>query len=92
MTLPEVVAKVLQVRQPLRQTELVAAMLEAGYQSTMSPKNLRTAVGIVLRKGAYRQSGGKWAAGSGGFYFANPIHMPYRNIAFGSSRPQVWEQ
>jgi hypothetical protein len=63
MTLPEVVAKVLGDRQPMRQTDLVVAMLEAGYQTTMTPKRLRDAVGVVLRKGRerFRQRGGKWS-------------------------------
>lgn len=62
MTLPEVVTQVLSNRQPMRQTELVMAMLEAGYQTTMSPENLRDAVGVVLRKGRgrYRQVDGEW--------------------------------
>ncbi len=62
MTLPEVVAEVLSRHQPMRQTDLVVAMLEAGYQTTMSPKNLRNAVGVALRKDRerFRDTDGEW--------------------------------
>ncbi|MCE5302801.1 MAG: hypothetical protein LLF97_06785 [Planctomycetaceae bacterium] len=61
MTLPEVVEKVLRESQPMRQTELVTAMMEAGYQTTMTSKNLRNAVGVVLRKDKmYREKNGAW--------------------------------
>ena len=65
MTLPEVVAEVLRSRQPVRQTDLVVAMLEAGYQTTMSPKALRDAVGRVLRgdEGRFRTRKGEWYIG-----------------------------
>jgi DNA-binding transcriptional ArsR family regulator len=64
MTLPEVVAKVLSERQPLRTAELTVAMLEAGYQTTMTAKNLRAAVGVVLRKHRrFRETKGTWAVG-----------------------------
>ena len=45
------------------QTELAVAMLEAGYQTTMSPKRLRDAVGVALRKGRgqFPEEGGKRA-------------------------------
>jgi hypothetical protein len=59
--LPEVVREVLEARQPLTSAELTMAMLEAGYQTTMKPKALRDAVGVVLRGGGYRRDGGKWA-------------------------------
>lgn len=64
-TLPEVVAEVLDDGQPMRQTDLVVAMMEAGYQTTMSPKNLRDAVGVVLRKGKgrFREVDGEWGVG-----------------------------
>ncbi len=64
MTLPEVVAQVLEEHQPVRQTDLVVAMLESGYQTSMRPKVLRDAVGRVLRgdKGRFRQRDGKWIA------------------------------
>lgn len=63
MTLAEVVKEVLGARGPMRQTELVVAMMESGYQTTMKPKGLRNAVGKILAKDkqAFRQSGGKWA-------------------------------
>lgn len=62
MTLPEVVEEVLKSCQPCRQTELVMAMLEAGYQTTMSPKALRDAAGRVLRgdEGRFREKSGEW--------------------------------
>lgn len=61
MTLPEVVTAVLSKHQPIRQTDLVVAMLEAGYQTTMSPKRLRDAVGVVLRNGeGFEQTNGEW--------------------------------
>jgi len=62
MTLGEVVKEVLGARGPMRQTELVVAMMEAGYQTTMQPQGLRDAVGNVLRKddGPFQHSGGKW--------------------------------
>lgn len=63
MTLPEVAAKVLAERGPMRQTELVMAMLEAGYKTTMTPKNLRNAVGVVLRKDSrFCERAGTWRA------------------------------
>ena len=57
------VSSVLEEHQPVRQTDLVVAMLEAGYQTTMTPKRLRDAVGVVLRKGRerFREVGGEWA-------------------------------
>jgi len=82
MTLPEVVADVLSSRQPMRQTDLVVAMLEAGYQSTMSAKNLRNAVGVVLHKGKerFRQVDGEWVVGRQGdkkeARRANPSELP----------------
>ena len=45
------------------QTELIVAMLEAGYETTMTPKALRDAVGVVLRNGPkrFKSQGGKWS-------------------------------
>jgi DNA-binding transcriptional ArsR family regulator len=62
-TLPEVIGEVLAGR-TLTQTELAVAMLDAGYQTTMTPKALRDAVGVVLRRerGQFVQRGGKWAS------------------------------
>jgi hypothetical protein len=57
-TLGQAVAKVL--TSPMTQTELVVALLEAGYRTTMKREYLRNAVGEVLRKGGYRCEGGKW--------------------------------
>jgi len=61
-TLPQAVADVLEASGPLRTTELAVKLLEAGFHTTMSPKALRDAVGVVLRKGAFRHTAGKWAA------------------------------
>jgi len=63
MTLREVVHQVLLSNPPVRQTDLVAAMLEAGYQTVMPPVTLRHAVGEVLRgdKERFRQDDGKWS-------------------------------
>jgi hypothetical protein len=58
-TLVEVMGEVLAGRS-LTQTELAVAMLEAGYQTTMAPKALRDAVGVVLRKGQFNKRAGKW--------------------------------
>jgi hypothetical protein len=60
-TLVEVVGEVLGARS-MTQTELVVAMLDAGYHSTMTPRALRDAVGVVLRqeRGRFVQRGGKW--------------------------------
>jgi len=62
MTLPEVVEAVLSQR-PLTQTELVVAMMEAGYETTMTQKALRDAVGVVLRGDPkqFRSEGRKWS-------------------------------
>lgn len=61
-TLLEVASAVLAGRN-LTQTELVVAMLEAGYHSTMAPKLLRNRLGVVLRRERKRfvRNGGKWA-------------------------------
>jgi hypothetical protein len=61
MTLAEVVREVLAMR-PMRQTELVLAMLDAGYRTAMSKKRLRDAVGVVLRKDQrrFRRTTGIW--------------------------------
>ncbi len=52
MTLPEVVESVL-VDGPKSPTEIVVAMLEAGYETTMAGMSLRNAVGRALRAGAF---------------------------------------
>lgn len=59
-TLTQVVATVLSERK-LNQTELVVAILEAGYETAMLPQTLRNAVGLILRKsGLFRTDAGKW--------------------------------
>jgi hypothetical protein len=63
-TLPEVMAEVL-AGHSMTQTELAVAMIDAGYQTTMTPRALRDAIGVVLRKGdRFVGRGGKWAVGS----------------------------
>ncbi|MDP6558243.1 MAG: hypothetical protein QGG71_26505 [Pirellulaceae bacterium] len=61
MTLPEVIAATL--AEPMTQTELVVAIMEAGYDTTMSRRALRDAVGMELRKARKRFSAdhGKWS-------------------------------
>jgi len=59
MTLPEVIRAVL--TQPMSATELTVRMLEAGYQTAMTKAGLRTAVGVVLRKGGFVKEGGRWS-------------------------------
>jgi len=61
-TLREVVAEMLG-RKTMTTTELAVAMLEAGYQTTMAPRALRDAVGVVLRteRGRFVRRGRKWA-------------------------------
>lgn len=62
--LKEVVYEVLGQVGPANQTELVVAMLEAGYQTEMGRKALRDAVGVVLRgDGRFAVQGGKWRVG-----------------------------
>ena len=58
-TLAQVVGEVLGAKS-LTQTELVMAMIDAGYQSTMTPQALRNAVGVVLREGPFKRREGKW--------------------------------
>ena len=63
-TMTEVIEEVLGSRN-LNQTEIAVAMLEAGYQTTMSPKRLRDAVGVKLRADArkfVRRENHKWSA------------------------------
>jgi hypothetical protein len=61
MRLVEVMRAVL--TRPMTQTELAVALLEAGYQTAMEPRALRTAVGVELRRGGFANQGGKWVAG-----------------------------
>jgi hypothetical protein len=59
-TLSEVMAEVLGDK-AMSQTELAVAMLDAGYDTTMTPKALRDAVGVVLRRERrFVQRAGKW--------------------------------
>jgi len=63
MTLPQVVEAMLSER-PLTQTELVVAMLEGGYETSMVHKTLRDAVGVALRGDPkrFKSDGRKWIA------------------------------
>jgi hypothetical protein len=60
MTLLEVIGKVL-VR-PMTTTEVVVAVLEAGYQTTMGRTHLRNHVTRLLNRGGFKQDAGKWVA------------------------------
>jgi hypothetical protein len=61
LTMKDVVEKVLSERGPMRQTELVQTMLGQGYPTTMTPKALRDAVGVVLRGDRrFREKTGMW--------------------------------
>jgi hypothetical protein len=48
---------------PMTQTELTVALMEAGYETSMTKPALRNAVGVVLREDArrFRKDGDKWA-------------------------------
>jgi hypothetical protein len=61
-TLAEVMAELLKMR-PMNKTELTVALLEGGYQTTMTRQAFRAAVGVVLRGNRERfvERGGKWA-------------------------------
>jgi hypothetical protein len=67
MTLLQVIKATLAAG-PLRQTEIVVSMLEAGYDTTMTPQALRNAVGAELQKdkAAFVKVDGKWAANTRG--------------------------
>lgn len=61
MTIKEVAAKLL-AEKPMSQTELVMAMLDAGYETTQPARSLRNAVGVVLRgePKLFKRDGEKW--------------------------------
>jgi hypothetical protein len=48
---------------PMNCTELAVAMRESGYQTKMTPKALRAALGVGMRRNRkrFRQDGGKWS-------------------------------
>ncbi len=58
MTLEQAIHRVL--TRPMTVTEVAVAVIEAGYQSTMSRNNLRNHVGRLLAKGDFKREGGKW--------------------------------
>lgn len=58
MTLTQVVRASL--TRPMTATEVTVAMIEAGYETTMTRKALMDAVGVELRKGPFENRGGKW--------------------------------
>jgi hypothetical protein len=57
-TLLQIVGQVL-VR-PMTTTEIVVAVLEAGWQTEMGRTNLRNHVTRLLSRGGFKQDGGKW--------------------------------
>jgi hypothetical protein len=61
MTLLQVIGKVLAVR-PMTTTEVVVAVLEAGYQTTMAKTALRNHVTRQLGRGGFKQEDGRWVA------------------------------
>lgn len=61
MTLVQVIRQVL--TRPMSTTEVVVAVVEAGYQSTMRKGNLRNHVARTLAKGGFGRDGAKWVAG-----------------------------
>lgn len=48
------------VKQPMRTSEVVFAVLDAGWETTMIPGHFRTHVISRLRKAGYREVAGKW--------------------------------
>lgn len=59
MRLREVIAAVLGDK-AMTQTESIVSMLDQGYDSTMTPKALRDAVGTAMRKDKrFREEGGR---------------------------------
>jgi hypothetical protein len=61
MTLPDAIGAMLAECGPLRTTEIAVKLLERGFHTTMNPKALRDAVGVVLRKGECRKVGDRWS-------------------------------
>jgi hypothetical protein len=45
---------------PMNSSEVTVAVLEAGYQTKMTKSNLRYNVAKVLKRGGFKQDGGKW--------------------------------
>jgi hypothetical protein len=61
MSLDEVMRSILGQGEPMRITDVAVAALERGYRTSMTPKRIRGAIGVQLRKGPYEQlAGGKW--------------------------------
>lgn len=46
---------------PMTLTEITVAVVEAGFPTTMTRKNLRSYVGRELKDGGYRRSGERWS-------------------------------
>ncbi|QDU31794.1 hypothetical protein ETAA8_69540 [Anatilimnocola aggregata] len=59
--LREVIAEV--VNKPMRTAEVVAAVLETGWQTQMIPAHFRTHVKAKLRQAGFREVSGKWGKG-----------------------------
>lgn len=58
MTLLQVIGKVL--AKPMTSTEVVVAVLEAGYETAMGRNNLRNHVVRELGRAGFKSDGGKW--------------------------------
>jgi hypothetical protein len=58
-TMPKLIAEV--VTKPMRTAEVVQAVIESGWQTTMKPEHLRTHVKASLRRAGFREKDGKWA-------------------------------
>ncbi|QDU31789.1 hypothetical protein ETAA8_69490 [Anatilimnocola aggregata] len=61
MSMSQVIDLVL--TRPMTSTEVVVAVREAGYVSTMTKTGFRNHVVDLLNRGKYRQDGGKWLRG-----------------------------
>ncbi len=61
MTLVDVIASVLETR-PMNPTEMVVAMLEAGYKTSMEKIAFRDAISVELKrdKNRFRRDNGRW--------------------------------
>jgi hypothetical protein len=57
-TLKEVILEL--VSKPMRTAEVVQAVLDAGWETTMIPAHFRTHVISRLRQAGFREKGGKW--------------------------------
>jgi hypothetical protein len=58
MSLAQCIRTVL--REPMTATEIMVAVTELGFRSTMSPRPLLRYIGALLRKGNFKKSCNKW--------------------------------